>query len=684
MASHLNPTQLLNRLRQPDEVGRDPFTVLQSISLLINNADTLPLGREMVLRALELRGSMGVVEPILDSLARSTGLFPYADPEALDLADRIAYEYHRPANMTEDVVFHRMQAEVYRRLLSGENVILSAPTSFGKSRVIDAMIATRQFKNVAVIVPTLALIDETRRRFATFSGHYKIVTHLSQPPGERNIFVFTAERAVAYARLPTIDFFVIDEFYKIGAIEEDEARTVALNEAFYRLRKGGGQFYLLGPNIQRIPAGLEEAFRCTFVETNFSTVVVESIEAPGKGKQIDRLLSLLRTLEEPTLIYCSSPTRVNSIARDMINAGLGVRTPALSDAASWVAATYDPNWIYGLGLIHGIGIHHGSLPRSLAQFVVRAFNEEQLRFLICTSTLIEGVNTRAKNVVIWDFEDRESTTRLFYIQQYSWRSGRMFHHFVGRVFLFKEPPTELQTYVNFPTFTQDTATPDSLLIQIDTADLLEPARKRIEKYTDAKVLTLKTLRDNKSIDPDAQVSLAKHIDDNVDPYWPQLAWDNFPTFEQLKFAYELLWKFLVPQKRKKAGVASGFQLAVKTWQLYRSKDVALRIKAELKPGRFAAKTSDEAVERVLRFDRNWAGFELPRLLMALSRIYNTRFCRPGSCLSEIILCSLADWKICFVLQSWLRLTSTAFRFKQPSGFIRFCVRMMISMRHWPI
>ena len=138
---------------------------------------------------------------------------------------------------------------------------------------------------------------------------------------------------------------MIDEFYKIGAIEEDEARTVALNEAFYRLRKGGGQFYLLGPNIQRIPAGLEEAFRCTFVETNFSTVVVESIEAPGKGKQIDRLLSLLRTLEEPTLIYCSSPTRVNSIARDMINAGLGVRTPALSDAASWVAATYDPNWI---------------------------------------------------------------------------------------------------------------------------------------------------------------------------------------------------------------------------------------------------------------------------------------------------------------------------------------------------
>jgi reverse gyrase len=39
-----------------------------------------------------------------------------------------------------------------------------APTSFGKSFIIDAFIALKQPKNIAIIVPTIALTDETRRR----------------------------------------------------------------------------------------------------------------------------------------------------------------------------------------------------------------------------------------------------------------------------------------------------------------------------------------------------------------------------------------------------------------------------------------------------------------------------------------------------------------------------------------
>ena len=84
--------------------------------------------------------------------------------------------------MEESFVFHRAQAEIYRRLIEGENVILSAPTSFGKSRIIDAVIATEQYKNIAVIVPTIALIDETRIRLSSFSEKYKVITQLNQKP----------------------------------------------------------------------------------------------------------------------------------------------------------------------------------------------------------------------------------------------------------------------------------------------------------------------------------------------------------------------------------------------------------------------------------------------------------------------------------------------------------------------
>jgi hypothetical protein len=619
MATNLSINELRHRLGSPEGVSAEPFAVLKSIAALVNATESQDLGRDMLLRALEWRTEFGDLGDILDSMARATGLFPYANPQALSGRELLAYEYHRPENLG-DIVFHREQAQIYHRLLAGDSVILSAPTSFGKSRIIDAMVATGRYKNIVVVVPTLALIDETRRRLAAFASHYKLITHLSQLPSQRNIFILTAERVVAYESFPRIDFFVIDEFYKIGALEEDESRTVALNEAFYRLLKDRGQFYLLGPSIQHIPAGLEDAYRCFFFPTRYATVAVDTVRAPGTGKDMQRLLGVLQSLSEPTLIYCSSPDRVNEVARAMLETGLGIDAPSLHDASTWIGKHFHPEWVLAAGLTRGIGIHHGRLPRSLSQFVVRAFNEERIRFLICTSTLIEGVNTKAKNVVIWDNRIANRALDFFTFNNIRGRSGRMFQHFVGRVFLFDDPPPEELPFVDFPLFTQDTGTPESLLIQLDPADLSERSKERIKRFTDQPVLSIELLRMNHSVDPEAQIKLARYIEANAASVWPKLAWRGFPeNYNQLKFACELIWSHLVDSRRRH-GVRSGSQLTLKTWQLYHTVNTAKRVLAELQPGQWAAKTPDEAVERVLQFDRSWAGFELPRLLTALSSI----------------------------------------------------------------
>ena len=277
MAEHMNINELRNVLSTDKLIEANPFEVLHDISCFVNSPDTEDTGRELVLRALEKRNCFQEFMEILNSLTRQVGLSPYLEPDQLSFRDLIAHEFHRPPSMEKTFVFHRAQAEVYRRIVDGENVILSAPTSFGKSRIIDALIATERYTNIAVVVPTIALIDETRRRLSVFSDRYKVVTQLTQKPSDRNIFVFTAERINAYENLPAIDFFVIDEFYKIGSMSEDETMTIALNQAFYKLHKGGGQFYLLGPNIRQIPEGLEDKFRCFFYSTNFSTVVGEVI-----------------------------------------------------------------------------------------------------------------------------------------------------------------------------------------------------------------------------------------------------------------------------------------------------------------------------------------------------------------------------------------------------------------------
>src|SRR5439155_22674093 len=112
-------------------------------------------------------------------------------------------------------------------------------------------------------------------------------------------------------------------------------------------------------------------------------------------------------------------------------------------------------------------MRHGPLPRSLPQSVVRAFNSGALRYLVCTSTLIEGVNSKAKNVIVYDNRVAKRRFDFFTFNNIKGRSGRMFEHFVGRVFLFNDPPQEEFPFVDIPAFTQSASTAESLLIQLE-------------------------------------------------------------------------------------------------------------------------------------------------------------------------------------------------------------------------
>lgn len=618
MAEHLDPTNLRAVLESDDAIRRDPFGVLSQLSKHIALEDEPDESLEFVLLALERRLAFGSFVEVLDALVRQVGLFPYVNPANLSERDLIALEYHRPLGNFDDRVFHRVQAEVYRRLLAGENVILSAPTSFGKSLVIDAMIASEQYRNIVVIVPTLALIDETRRRFANNEAGYKVITHSSQMIADRNIFVLTQERALGFPELPPIDFFVIDEFYKLGE-KGDDSRTVALNQVFYRLRKSGAQFYLLGPSIEQISETVEDAYQCIFIKTNYRTVLSRTFSVETEGNDIESLVALCKSRNEPTLVYCRSPARANEIGRALIESGVGEDAPSMSPAAAWLGREFHPDWIVSRALRRGIGIHHGKLPRSLAQYVVRAFNDERLRYLVCTSTLIEGVNTKAKNVVI--FDNRIARTRFDYFtfNNIKGRSGRMFEHFVGNVFLFHKPPDQQLPLVDFPVLTQGADVPTSLLVQLDKGDLSQSSMDRVRDLYAESVLPLSVLRANATIPPEHQIELAANIEQNIETYADRLNWNGLPSWEQRRLACELIWEFFVRSNQRRSGVSSGSQLALKLDRLRKASSAADLIVDELDSS-YGPDDADTAVENVLDFARTWASFEFPRMLSALSRV----------------------------------------------------------------
>jgi len=325
MGNDMNTQEALGLLKSGKDIQDNAFAILQAASHEVNNDPDSPLAKEMVLRALDHRTSFSHTELILYSLVREIGLFPYLEENTLSFRDAIAYEYHKPGAL-ENIVFHQEQLPIFQKIMHGHNVVLSAPTSFGKSKIIDAVVAQQKFTSVVIVVPTLALIDETRRRLTRlFSATYNVVAHPSQAPSDgRNIFIFTPERVVAYREhFPKIDFFVVDEFYKIGGQNEEDHRVIALNEAFYLLYKEhGAQFYMLGPNIRAISEGAGERFNFEFISTDFNTVVVETI--PVRAKDVEeryrKLVDICKVIDDSTLIYCKSIQQVCDVAECLVAA----------------------------------------------------------------------------------------------------------------------------------------------------------------------------------------------------------------------------------------------------------------------------------------------------------------------------------------------------------------------------
>lgn len=182
--------EAINQFLKEQKIDKDnAFSILKYLTTIINNRNDERL-HETVLRVIEQRNLFENYQSLINDLAREVGLFPYLNPTNLNLADKIAYEFHKPEGLSESkVVLHRVQALVYFKLLDGKNVILSASTSFGKSLLIDTIIATKRYKNIAIVLPTIALIDETRKDFRSSKTYISLLLTLLKL-FKRIIFLF--------------------------------------------------------------------------------------------------------------------------------------------------------------------------------------------------------------------------------------------------------------------------------------------------------------------------------------------------------------------------------------------------------------------------------------------------------------------------------------------------------------
>ena len=210
--------------------------------------------------------------------------------DVIDLKTMSSFIYEASLHIDDNIKIHKYQKQVLElyKQKSLNRYFLSATTSFGKTFLIYEIIKKLQYKNVALIFPTIALLSENYQKIFTdpnysyFYDEFKIHT-LSDidtiDENGKNIFIYTPERYLSFIdKHPKIkmDFVFVDEIYKIDneylidTANKENERDTAYRVTLQNILINTPDVLLVGPYIEfpdKSNANVNQSFN-TFLNSN--------------------------------------------------------------------------------------------------------------------------------------------------------------------------------------------------------------------------------------------------------------------------------------------------------------------------------------------------------------------------------------------------------------------------------
>lgn len=383
------------------------------------------------------------------------GLTMYSSVFSLNSA---IYNGFSLSELDERISLHPEQIKVLEKIEKNRGLIFSAPTSFGKTFVIFEYIARFKPKNVVLVVPTLALIDEYKKKiinqYRNIFKQYKVYLSIDEDKEynleEYNLFLVTHDRVInesIHQIIKSIDFLVIDEVYKLQKDNKDD-RVLILNLAYYNLVSISKKYVLLAPFIKGVNNLDKLDDKPYFYGTNYSPVVNEVIEIPiiDDNDRLNKAKSILKELEGNTLVYFPTVTELNKYIDGMEDGEEEQAleaNPILSEFITWAKNEIHEKWSVLKAMENGYLVHHGQLPLGIRMLELDLFNDTNEKFyyrMLCTATLLEGVNTTAKNIIITKpARGAGNAFDAFDFYNLVGRTGRLFQHYLGKAYYIKGP-----------------------------------------------------------------------------------------------------------------------------------------------------------------------------------------------------------------------------------------------------
>ena len=357
------------------------------------------------------------------------------------------------SHIDDNLSLHPEQMRVLNLIKGNNGLIFSAPTSFGKTFVVFEYIAREQPKNVVLIVPTLALVDEYKqkilKKYRDSFLEYKIYTSIDVEKEynfeHKNLFILTHDRVVnedIISIFSEIDFLVIDEVYKLKT-DFNNDRVLILNLAYKFLMEKSKKYLLLAPFLKEVRNIDKIKNKPIFFSSDFSPVVNKVVERII-GDEKDRYLETVKVVNElentKRLVYFPTVYALNKFLSERFEFNITIgKSRILDEFIEWASNEIHEEWSILKALNKGILVHHGQLPLGIRMLQLELFNDidSGYNIMLCTSTLLEGVNTACENIIITKPARNRTEFDAFDFFNLVGRTGRLCQYYLGTAYYIR-------------------------------------------------------------------------------------------------------------------------------------------------------------------------------------------------------------------------------------------------------
>jgi len=498
---------LIDRLsRKEDDLSKKAAITLSSILWTYKEPDWEGLSEFLIITLTRMGFSPSaiMVDPSYDyNERRFTSINSLID-KLLIATEQLKYEVEVNG---EIFLLTQFQKNIWEKIDKHKVLGVSAPTSAGKSFII-ALKAVEKLLispgEIIYVVPTLSLVSQVSIDFRNLlnrfgiTGYEIINTYRAENRSTRNIYVLTQEKAIgAFSQSDNpfndVKMLVVDEIQNIERVaNEGDQRSKTLYDLLVEFRHSiqPDSIIISGPRIENIGSlGIKIFGETTEEEEAKSSPVAnltyaiagknnryylkqysdlinepqsiritkyEHIEGQGKVIYTDEFHNYLSKLidslgsSSKNIIFSPTADQARKTAVAISKSRPAIDLENLDDLIKYLKHSVHPKYELCNTLLKGVAYHHGKLPHHVRRVVEKAIKDKIITNIVCTTTLMQGVNLPAQNVIIRNpnlfVRKGIGKTKLthYEIANLRGRAGRLLQDFLGRTIVLDENAFEME------------------------------------------------------------------------------------------------------------------------------------------------------------------------------------------------------------------------------------------------